>query len=268
MKRYFKIYSAIINQTLINFYQYKFVTYSWLVGKVLEPLVFLIIWITISKTGNGEVSGLQTEYFIRYYILLMIISQFTFTFLIWDFGKQIISGAFTNKLILPLHPIHYDLAENIGYKIFSMPVILLSAIFLYFHFKVTFPITMLKIVVFSITIILSFLLRFILEWTVSLSALWVVQAKAVNELYFILLMFFSGRVAPLEVLPPFVKDLAGYLPFRFMISYPIEVVLNNTLEVSFILKNFCLQVFWIIISLLLLSQVYKRGIKRHTAVGI
>lgn len=268
MNRYLHIYKAIIKQTVLNFYQYRFATYSWLVGKILEPLVFLIIWKTIAETSNGDINGLKTNYFIIYYLVLMVVGQFTFTFLIWDFGPQIISGDFSNKLILPMHPIHYDLAENIGYKIFSMPVILTAAILLYINFKVTLVTSAVKVIIFLPILILSFILRFLSEWTVALSAFWFVQSKAITEFYYVALLFFSGRVAPLEVFPAFVKNIAQYLPFRFMISYPIEIILNKNIDLFFVVKNTFIQILWICIALIVLSKVYKSGIKKYTAVGI
>jgi len=267
LNRYFKLYKAIAKQTLLNLYQYKFATYSWLVGKILEPLVFLIIWKTIAETGRG-IGGFDTNYFVTYYLILMVVGQFTFTFLIWDFEKQIISGEFSNKLILPIHPVHYDLAENIGYKIFSMPVIIIATVALGFYFKARFNGAAVNLLVFCPVVLLSFLLRFVVEWTISLSALWLTRSRAINDFYYILLLFFSGRVAPLEVLPSFIKNIANYLPFRFMISYPIEIVLNPEVDPAFLIKNTLILILWLGLALLLLFQVYNRGIKKYTAVGV
>jgi ABC-2 type transport system permease protein len=266
MKRYLIFYKAIVKQYFLGQIQYRVVAYSWLVGKILEPLIYLIIWVTVSNLKNGEINGLTTDYFISYYVVLMIVSQFTFTDLIWRFGNQINSGDFSNKLILPIHPLHYDIAENIGYKLFSMPVILLSAILTAMYFKAVFNITVIKIVIFLPIVLLSWLLRLLFEWMVSLSAFWFVNVKGISTFYYVMLLFFSGRVIPLNIFPLYLREIADYLPFRYMISYPIEILLNNY-SVSYIIENTFIQTLWLGSVIFILVIVYNLGIKKYTAVG-
>ena len=69
-------------------------------------------------------------------------------------------------------------------------------------------------------VLLAFLMRFFVEWALALVALWTTRTAAANQLYFAALLFFSGQMAPLSLLPEWLQTLAALLPFRWMLSLP------------------------------------------------
>lgn len=267
MKRFLDIYKAIAKRTLMFFFQYRIGALSWLVGKILEPLIFMVIWRVTAQSKGWTTTQYSPNDFVCYYIILMIISHITFTYLIWDFGSEIISGKFSRKLLLPLHPIHYDLAENFGYKVFSLPVICLSAVLLGYLFKAQFEINYLRLAYFIPALIQAFFLRFLIEWTVALSAFWLKNIRAVNQIYYLLLIFFSGRVAPLDLFPASIRTLARLLPFRFMVSFPVEIILGK-IPPNEIWLGFLLQLVWLVSAWTIYKVVWILGVRKYTAVGI
>ena len=50
-------------------------------------------------------------------------------------------------------------------------------------------------------ILLAFVVRFFMEWTLALAAFWTTRVSALNQMYFMAALFFSGQIAPLELLP-------------------------------------------------------------------
>lgn len=259
-------YKANTRQSFLGFLQYRVAAYSWLVGKVLEPLIYMVIWTCVI---NNEGSGLKEytqNYFVTYYVILMVVNQFTFTDLIWNFGKEITDGDFANKLILPIHPLHHDLSSNIGYKIFSMPVIIISAITTSIAFKADFDISLIKILVFIPALLFAFGIRFLFEWIIALSAFWVTNTQGVNSLYYVAILFFSGRVIPLDLFSRQLKIVAEILPFKYMIAFPTEIIISN-FDYADIFIGLLIQFLWLMVAIILMKIVYKLGIKRHSAVG-
>ena len=72
--------------------------------------------------------------------------------------------------------------------------------------------------------LLAFLLRFLLEWTLAQAAFWTTRVSAINQSYFVLILFLSGQMAPLEPVPALrFQMIANILPFRWMLGFPVEL---------------------------------------------
>ncbi len=115
-------------------------------------------------------------------------------------------------------------------------------------------------------LVLAFLMRFFLEWALAMSAFWTTRTGAVNQVYFVSLLFFSGRLAPLEFFPQPVQTLAAILPFRWMLAFPVELVLGR-LSPQEMWTGIGVQTAWIVAGFLLIRIVYGAGIRRYAAFG-
>jgi len=98
-------------------------------------------------------------------------------------------------------------------------------------------------------------LGFFWESSLSVFALWL-------GLYFVL----SGYIVPLELLPPWLHAVVQWLPFRFLLSFPVETVLGlvpreATLQALLVQAAYVLGFFGL--SLVL----WKRGVRRYAAYG-
>jgi ABC-2 type transport system permease protein len=113
---------------------------------------------------------------------------------------------------------------------------------------------------------MAFLARFALEWALALVAFWTTRINAINRTYFALLMFFSGRVAPVALLPGVLPDLARALPFYYVVAFPVEVALGK-LTVSELMVGYGMQALWLLIGLGVVSGVWRMALRRYSAVG-
>ena len=98
------------------------------------------------------------------------------------------------------------------------------------------------------------------------TAFWTTRTEAVNQMYFMLLLFLSGQIAPLELFPAPIRVLAAALPFRWMISFPVELLMGR-LTPSAALAGLSIQAAWFGAVLLLLRVVWRAGIKIYSAAG-
>jgi ABC-2 type transport system permease protein len=120
--------------------------------------------------------------------------------------------------------------------------------------------------VFLPALILAFLVRFLLEWTLALAAFWTTRVSAINQVYFVLLLFLSGQVAPLSLFPHWLQVVADILPFQWMLGFPVELVLGK-LSVTQALIGLGAQAVWLGISLALVRLVWRAGVRIYSAVG-
>ncbi|MDF2759783.1 MAG: hypothetical protein K0S99_2417, partial [Thermomicrobiales bacterium] len=108
--------------------------------------------------------------------------------------------------------------------------------------------------------------RFAVEWTLASIAFWVTRVNAINQLYFVVFLFLSGFVAPLDLLPGPVRAIAELLPFYQMLGFPVELLLGR-LSPTQALVGFGAQLGWLALALLLLNVTWARGVRQYSAVG-
>lgn len=261
-----RLYLQQFKTTFASMVQYRASLVIWMIGHVLEPLVYLIVWSTVSNTGGGSVGDYSTADFAAYYIVLMLVNHVTYTWIMYEYEYRVREGDLSFALLRPVHPIHSDIADNVSSKLITLPIMLLAAAALGLFFHPVFRIPIWAAAVFVPALLLAFLLRFLLEWTLALVAFWTTRVGAVNQTYFVLVLFLSGQIAPLSLFPAPVQAAAEILPFRWMMYFPIELLLGR-LSVQEAATGILVQTVWIGLAFLLLRAVWRAGTRVYSAVG-
>ncbi len=246
--------------------QYRASLFIWMIGQVLEPLIYLVVWSTVSASRGGSVGDFTAATFAAYYIAFMLVNQLTYTWIMWEYEYRIREGLLSPALLRPVHPIHADIADNISSKLVTLPIMLVIAAALALIFKPSASFQAWAALAFLPAIVLAFLLRFLAEWTLAQAAFWTTRVSAINQVYFVLVLFLSGQIAPLELFPPAIRTLAYILPFRWMIGFPVELVLGRLTPLE-ALEGIGMQVVWVVIAYFLLRLVWRAGIRIYSAVG-
>jgi ABC-2 type transport system permease protein len=266
MKPLTSLYKQQFKTKLAMMFQYRASLVIWMIGQVLEPLVYLIVWTIVSGNSGGSIGGFTTADFAGYFILLMLVNQFTYTWIMYEFEYRVREGILSFALLKPVHPIHSDIADNISSKIITLPIMIVIAIGLTIGFHASISPVPWAIGLFVPVLILSFFIRFFLEWTLAQAAFWTTRVGAINQVYFVLMLFLSGQIAPLAILPQAVQIGAMVLPFYWVIGFPVELLLGK-LTFTQTLIGCGAQAGWLVISYFLLKAVWKAGVKMYSAVG-
>ena len=260
------IYWSYLKTSLAWQFQYRVAMAIYMIGRLLEPTVYLVVWTTVADAKGGSVGGYTSADFAAYYIVLMLVNQFTFTWIMHEYQYRIRSGTLSAVLLKPIHPIHSDLADNIGYKIITAVIIFPAAAFLYWLFDPVFNSSLKLFGLFAVAMFLAYLLRFLLEWTLALISFWTTRNESFNQMYFLLGLFLSGRIAPLDLLPDWLRTLADVLPFKWAVAFPVELVLGRLTNAQ-ITEGVIIQTAWLATGLILHRLVWWRGVRKYSAVG-
>ena len=266
MKGLAELYVQQFKTTFASMVQYRASLVIWMISHVLEPLVYLIVWSTVSYTGGGSVGDYTTREFAAYFIVLMLVNHVTYTWIMYEFEYRVREGTFSVTLLKPVHPIHSDIADNISSKLITLPLMVLIALGLAAAFHPLLAPPMWAVVAAIPVLILAFVVRFLLEWTLAQSAFWTTRVTAINQIYFVLVLFLSGQIAPLTLFPAPVQLVAAILPFRWMIGFPVELLLGRLSPVQ-ALTGIGAQVVWLAIGFALFRIVWRAGVRVYSAVG-
>jgi ABC-2 type transport system permease protein len=265
VKGLLEVYRTLVRVSIAVQVQYRASGAIWMIGSLLEPVVFLVVWSTVARSEGGEVGGFGPREFAAYYVSLLFVNHLTFSWVMHEFQYRIQTGVFSFLLLRPLHPIHEDVCDNLAYKLVMLVVMLPAAAVLWILFEPRFawgPGLLLALP----AIALAFALRFLTEWALALAAFWTTRVAAMNQIYFAVMMFLSGRVAPVGLLPGALASLAGALPFYWMVGFPVELLIGR-LSPAEALRGFAAQAAWIAIALGAVSSLWRVSVRQHAAVG-
>jgi ABC-2 type transport system permease protein len=266
MKGLVELYAQQFRTTIAMMFQYRASLFIWMIGQVLEPLVYLIVWTIVSNSSGGSVGSYTTKEFAAYFIVLMLVNQITYTWIMYEFEYRVREGTLSFALLKPVHPIHSDIADNLSSKLITLPIMIVIAVALAVAFHASISPPLWAIGVFIPSLLLAFLVRFLIEWTLAQAAFWTTRVSALNQTYFMMMLFLSGQMAPLTLLPHPVQMVAAVLPFRWVISFPVEVLLGQHTPAE-ALMGLGAQVGWLIVSIILVRVVWRAGVRAYSAVG-
>ena len=260
------IYAQELKTGIASMLQYRATLFIWLIGNILEPLIYLVVWSTVSRSSGGSIGGYAAKDFAAYYIVLMLVNQATFTWVMYEFDYRIREGMFSPVLLHPVHPIHADIAANLSSKVVSLPFMFGAAVALTAIFHPAFRFAAWSLAAFVPALVLGFLVRFLVEWTIALAAFWTTRVTAINQIHFMAMLFFSGQIAPLALLPRPLRVVAAVLPFRWTIGFPVELILGR-LTPAQMATGLGIQAAWLIGGLALVKVVWRASVKNYSAVG-
>ncbi|MGA2490990.1 MAG: ABC-2 family transporter protein [Anaerolineales bacterium] len=266
LRHLLRLYAQQFKTTFASMLQYRASLFIWMISSVLEPLIYLVVWSTVSNGNGGSVGGYTAGGFAAYYIAFMLVNQVTYTWIMYEYEYRVRQGYLSFALLKPVHPIHSDISDNLSSKLITLPVLLVIAAGLALIFHPTATWSLWAVLAFIPALVLAFLLRFLLEWTLALAAFWTTRVSAINQVYFVLMLFLAGQIAPLTLFPHWLQIVADILPFRWMLGFPVELVLGRLTPVQ-VLEGMAAQAAWVIVSLVLIRLVWRAGVRVYSAVG-
>ena len=266
MTEFLNLYKAFLRISTTMMIQYRASGLIWMIGAVLDPIIFLVVWSVAARASGGTVGGMAPSDFAAYYIVLMLVNHLTFTWIMEVFQYRVQYGNFNAELLRPVHPIHMDIADNIAYKLVMTVVMIPAVVICVWLFEPNFVFIPWALAAALPAVLLAFLVRFFLEWTLALVTFWTTRTQAINRTYFGVLMFMSGRVAPIALLPGILQDVTSVLPFYYMVAFPVEVAVGR-LSPAEAMDGFMIQILWLAAALGIITSTWRFALKRFSAVG-
>jgi ABC-2 type transport system permease protein len=266
MKTILDIYRAYFRVAVATQLQYRASGAIWMIWSILEPLIFLVVWSTVAIEQGGAVQGFGPHDFAAYYMVLFVVNHLTFSWVMHDMQFRIQFGHFSFALMRPVHPIHEDICDNVAYKLVMLVMTLPALVVLYVLFDPRFDTNVTAVLAFFPLLLTAFLMRFMFEWALALAAFWTTRVTALNQIYFSLLMFFAGRVAPIALLPPLLQTIAAKAPFYYMVGFPVDVLLGHV-DTHDLWTGFLTQLFWLAGAWATVTFAWRRSVAQFSAVG-
>lgn len=252
-------YRAIMRMKYVEMFSYQLSTLVWMFGTMVQPLITMVVWINIYPNQKGS--------FILYFVALILVDRLTGAWDLWEMDRQIREGTFSYQIIRPFHPIHWAIAENLIYK--GLYVVVLLPIWVLLAFFVPSLQVHLSVIgwlLFLVALLIGSVIRFALGYMFGILCFWMTKVTALFGMLETVSLFFSGRIAPFSFLPPIVKQISIYLPYRYMIGFPLEI-LTKADQPHTILVGFLGSLIWAVLFICAVGLLWKAGLKKNQAMG-
>lgn len=264
MISFVKKYLALIRRSLAVLLEYRVAMFIWMLSATF-PLVMLAVWLSLAQ--DGPIAGFTPGDFVAYYLMSFYMRQMTSVWVAWELDYDIRHGDMSSKLLHPINPIHEYISFNLADKLIRgtmfTPLVIVVALVVP---GVNFLVTPLNLLFFAIALAGAWAMRYLFQFNLGLLGFWFSQALVLTDVFWMLFLLFGGGVAPIELLPEPLRTIAYHLPFRLMMSFPIEIIMGR-LGVNEILLGFVSVTVWIGILLITYRILWARGIRQFSAFG-
>jgi ABC-2 type transport system permease protein len=234
--------------------------FGWMVG----PLIYLFVWSTAA--GSATINGWTRGEFVAYYLILINVSQLTVSQATWTVGMLIQMGSMNRLLLYPMPPIYDAIASEVAGKVVYMTFVIPVTAALALWLRPTLAPTPAEMGLFGVALALAWALRFFWGYAMALSAFWWTRADALVGVQESVIFLLAGQIAPTALLPGVLGTLAVWLPFRYMLGFPVEILMGQLTPVQ-LQQGFGLQLAWLALALLASRFMWRQGVRHYVAVG-
>ncbi len=265
MKNLLRVYAVEARLAIQRQAQYRGAAFISILGFLVEPVVYLIVWRTVTAQ-TGAIGGYGVAEFTSYYIVWTLVRVFNLALApgAWDWWVR--SGRIADDLLHPVDPFHRNLASMAGAKVVWIALWVPTALFLVAVFRPELSPTPFQVVVFFVAAWAGYVIRFTILWVLGLVSFWTTRAQALVEVVIALELLLSGRLVPMAVMPTWVQAVSAWMPFKWTFQFPIEVLIGQV-STSEVWTGLGTQLLWVGVGAGAILAVWRRALRRFTAVG-
>ncbi|MDX2243495.1 MAG: ABC-2 family transporter protein [Leptolyngbyaceae cyanobacterium bins.302] len=260
-RKVFRIIGTLVSVYYAYMLEYRAELLLWVLSGSL-PIILMGIWIQASQTGDFALTPAE---FARYFLAVFLVRQFTVVWVIWEFEREIVEGKLSFRLLQPLNPIWHHFASHFAERFARLPfAFVLVVLFFWLYPQALWIPDPLNLLLAMVVILFAFALRFLMQYTLAMAAFWTERASSLEQFGFLFYLFLSGIIAPLEVFPPIVKDIALWTPFPYLIHFPASLLIGLPLDVG---RGLLVMLGWSIVFYLLYRWLWRRGLRQYSGMG-
>lgn len=234
------------------------------------PLIMLMVWTAVSEVAPvPSVSGRtwSTGSFVAYFLSAFIVRQLISSWAAWEINYEVRQGTLSMRLLKPVHPVLMYMVQNLAF----MPL----------RFLVTAPVVVILLVspggahlerhwgtwlVFAASLAGGWMINFFANVAIGALSFTMESSVKIMDVWLAAFFVFSGYLFPLDLFPPWLKAVTAWLPFRYQLGLPVELMtgVHSLPEALALLAR---QWAWAGAFLVASLALWRVGVRRFQAFG-
>jgi ABC-2 type transport system permease protein len=236
----------------------------WVLSNTM-PLIMMALWTAVAR--EAPVGRFGAGDFVGYFLATFVVRQMTTAWAAWQMNFEVRQGILSMRLLRPVSPLWAYAVENLAAVplrlVVAVPATLVSVAVVGAR---AVPQSLWGWVAFLVALVGGWLIAFFANVAIGTLSLYMESSVKVMDVWLVLFFVFSGYLYPVELFPPALRTLADWLPFRYQLALPVELMTNMHpgSEVPWLLAR---QWLWVGLMAAGCLTLWRRGLSRFAAFG-
>lgn len=247
--------------------------YRWNFGiRAVFSLVHLayvfILWGAAFK-GQTSIGGFNLAQTLTYFITLLILQFFISAFNEdYQISEEIRNGLINQFLLKPINYFLYRFSIFISARLVSGLLALVPMVILlpFLREYISYPHDGWRYLIAIPALVMSAMIQFTIAYCFGMLTFWFLEIQSFIILSMAIETMLGGQVFPLDLLPPSFFELSKFLPYYYQMYFP-AAILTGRIDWAGAVSGLAIQAFWVAVLLGVAQLLWRRGLRRHTAVG-
>jgi len=258
-------YWAVFKTAWQNQLEYRTETVLKLLAFTITLVSAYYLWTNVYG-DRAVLMGYTREQMVTYYVLVGYL--FTAIYAGIPIAEDIQTGELSAYLTRPLsylwYQYWYSLAKRVMRLLLGLPIVAVILFLLRGHVQLVTDYR--AYLALLLTCWGTINIMFLTDALVTMAEFWLPQSWSMSLFFDVLRDLFSGALIPLVFLPPLIRGFSNWLPFRYAVNFIIDAFLGRLSGPTFI-WDLGLQTVWTLGLAVLVTVVWRRGLKRYEAFG-
>jgi ABC-2 type transport system permease protein len=236
----------------------------WVLATTM-PLVMLALWTTVA--AGSPIGRYGQPQFTAYFLATFIVRQITGSWVFYEITFEVRNGTLAMRLLRPVHPLLAYACEGIA----AMPM----------RFAVSIPVALVALAVVGrsamthdpvlwalwvVSVTGAWLITLLVNFVIGCMSFFVESSMKLMDAWLVFFFVLSGYLIPVDLFPPALRTLVDWLPFRYQIGLPVELM-TGAHDHSRAIALLGAQWAWVALGLVATSVLWRRGLRQFASYG-
>jgi ABC-2 type transport system permease protein len=225
--------------------------------------------IAASPGQKQSVAGYTKTSIIAYYLLTMISRAFSsMPGLASGITRDIRDGTVKKYLIQPIDMVGFLLLYRVAHKLVYYTVAVAPFALVFYLCRGFFPGWPPPgvLAAYVASLLMAFLLGFFLEATIGMIGFWFLEVSSLLFVYMLFNFFFSGHMFPIDMLPPFWRQVVQLVPLQYLAYFPAAVFLGKVSGPE-LAWGLWIELGWVVFFMVASRVAFHFGVRRYSGFG-
>jgi ABC-2 type transport system permease protein len=248
------------------FLAYQFQIWFNVAMEIITLVITVAFWRAVFA-GRATVGGLMAAQTLNYVMLARIFHDGAYaTSMLREFGGMMREGGIQIALLRPLDFQASLYVQKLALLGLNVVMRFPLAFVAWLLFGLQLPADPVVWVAAAVSLLLGCTVMFGFDWILACAAFYTTDAWGLATARQGLVLFFSGMLLPLAIMPEWLRTIASILPFSQAVYLPVSI-LSGLTPLAELPRLWLLQLSYLVVLLVLSRLVFRRAVRVVTVQG-
>ena len=238
----------------------------YMLGTIIGPIIAAFVW--RAAIAAGADLPVDADYITTYFVLLSLVTMLASAWLSVFMADTIRDGRLNVWLARPGSYLYEIAANNIAEKVVKLVILVpMIAIFAWFvRDSLTLDAAPWRWAALLVSTAMAAMIFFWLDVAMGSLGFWLEDISGLEWGRSLLTGLITGQMIPLALFPAWMQGFLHVQPFRYTVSFPLEIVVAN-LSTQEVMTGLGVQAGWTAVFIVAGLSLWRRGLRSYAAVG-